>query len=121
MNMNANKMSLLILTGVVLSGCGQRNATYQQSPPPMVRQVPMQQGSFGGGRMQGSFGGGARMRTQFAPMGGSSMGNVRVWVNLKTHVFHYPGSRGYGNTKYGRFETEQQAMSEGFRPAANGQ
>jgi len=51
----------------------------------------------------------------------SSGGNTRVWVNLKTHVYHYPGSRTYGATKYGRFESEQQAVAEGNRPAANNQ
>jgi hypothetical protein len=48
-------------------------------------------------------------------------GGARVWVNPRTHVYHYPGSRGYGNTKYGRFESERQAIAEGNRPAANGQ
>jgi hypothetical protein len=33
----------------------------------------------------------------------SSSSSVRVWVNTKTGVYHYPGTRGYGNTRQGKF------------------
>jgi uncharacterized protein DUF4236 len=45
---------------------------------------------------------------------------ARVWVNTKTGVYHYPGTHGYGNTRQGRFESEQEAIAEGDRPVRNG-
>jgi Protein of unknown function (DUF4236) len=51
----------------------------------------------------------------------SSSSSVRVWVNTNTGVYHYPGTRWYGNTRQGRFESEQEAIGEGDRPARNGQ
>jgi hypothetical protein len=47
--------------------------------------------------------------------------NGQVWVNTKTGVYHYPGSRWYGNTKAGKYVSEQDAIKEGDRPAKNGQ
>jgi len=97
--MNIMKSLLLsVLCLAAVTGCGQRTVPYRQMQPPMMRQAPM--GNPG-----------------MYP----SNGNTRVWVNLKTHVYHYPGSRAYGGTKYGRFESEQQAVAEGNRPAANNQ
>ena len=45
----------------------------------------------------------------------------QVWVNTATGVYHYPGTRWYGNTKQGKFMSEADARSQGFRPAKNGQ
>lgn len=50
----------------------------------------------------------------------TSSGSARVWVNTKTGVYHYPGTHGYGNTRQGRFESEQEAIAEGDRPVRNG-
>jgi hypothetical protein len=58
---------------------------------------------------------------RYKPPTTSSSSSVRVWVNTKTGVYHYPGTRWYGNTRQGRFETEQEAIGEGDRPARNGQ
>jgi hypothetical protein len=44
-----------------------------------------------------------------------------VWVNTNTGVYHYPGTRWYGNTVEGRYISEEDAISEGDRPAKNGQ
>jgi hypothetical protein len=45
----------------------------------------------------------------------------QVWVNTKTGVYHYPGTRWYGNTNSGKYMSEQDAIKEGDRPAKNGQ
>ena len=46
---------------------------------------------------------------------------VKVWVNTATGVYHMPGSRWYGNTKQGKYMTEDEAIQEGDRKASNGQ
>jgi hypothetical protein len=45
----------------------------------------------------------------------------QVWVNTATGVYHYPGTRWYGNTKQGKFMTEKDAIAQGYRAARNGQ
>jgi hypothetical protein len=45
----------------------------------------------------------------------------RVWVNTATGVYHYPGTRWYGNTKPGKFMNEKDALAQGYRAARNGQ
>ena len=40
-----------------------------------------------------------------------------VWVNLSTKVFHREGDRYYGNTKNGKFMTEEDAVKAGYREA----
>jgi hypothetical protein len=40
-----------------------------------------------------------------------------VWVNLSTKVFHREGDRFYGNTKNGKFMTEDEAVKAGYREA----
>jgi hypothetical protein len=54
-------------------------------------------------------------QTTQAPGGG----NGQVWVNPETHVYHKEGSKWYGRTKHGKYETEQDAIKEGNRPAKN--
>jgi hypothetical protein len=44
-----------------------------------------------------------------------------VWVNTNSGVYHYPGTRWYGNTVAGRYISEEDAIAEGDRPAKNGQ
>jgi hypothetical protein len=44
-----------------------------------------------------------------------------VWVNTRSGVFHYPGTRWYGNTEEGKFMSGKEAIMEGDRPAMNGQ
>lgn len=43
--------------------------------------------------------------------------DAMVWVNLKSHVYHCPGTRYYGATKRGQFMTEIEAREAGNRPA----
>lgn len=40
-----------------------------------------------------------------------------VWVNLSTKVYHKEGDRYYGNTKHGKFMTEEDAIKAGYREA----
>ena len=47
--------------------------------------------------------------------------SVRVWVNLRTGVYHMPGERWYGHTRTGAFMTEAEAIKAGYRKTENGQ
>ncbi len=51
------------------------------------------------------------------PVGSSTT----VWVNTRTGVFHLPGSRWYGRTKYGEYMSISQAEKDGYTEAENGQ
>ena len=51
------------------------------------------------------------------PSNGSS---TLVWVNTRSGVYHYPGSRWYGKTSQGAYMTEKEAISKGYRAAKNG-
>jgi hypothetical protein len=46
-------------------------------------------------------------------------GNGLVWVNQETHVYHKEGSKWYGRTKHGKYESEQDAIKEGNHAAKN--
>jgi hypothetical protein len=48
-----------------------------------------------------------------APGGGQGL----VWANTETRVYHRIGSRFYGTTKKGKYMTEGDAVSQGFKPA----
>jgi hypothetical protein len=43
--------------------------------------------------------------------------SAKVWVNTKSHVYHCPGTRYYGNTKSGEYMTQADAQKRGSRPA----
>lgn len=43
--------------------------------------------------------------------------SVKVWVNTKSGVYHCPNTRWYGNTKNGTYMTQEEAHSNGYRPA----
>ena len=36
--------------------------------------------------------------------------DVTVWVNTKSGIYHYPGSRWYGNTKSGKYMSDQESF-----------
>ena len=48
-------------------------------------------------------------------------GDVIVWVNIRSGVYHFPGERYFGSTKHGKFTCEKDARAEGGRPTRNGQ
>jgi hypothetical protein len=46
--------------------------------------------------------------------------NTIVWVNTRSHVYHFPGSREFGQTKHGAFMCQADADRAGtFRAAKN--
>lgn len=47
--------------------------------------------------------------------------SIKVWVNTKSGVYHFPGMRWYGTTKQGEYMTEEEAKKRGYRPTLNGQ
>jgi hypothetical protein len=73
---------------------------------------------------------GARPTTGAAPAGanqfsGEAQAKARcgsdtvVWVNEKSKVYHFAGSKRYGTTKEGTFMCERDAMAAGDRAAKN--
>ena len=48
-------------------------------------------------------------------------GDKIVWVNTRSHVYHFQGERFFGSTKYGKFTCEHDAQKAGDRPTRNGQ
>lgn len=42
-----------------------------------------------------------------------------VWANLKSKVYHFSGTKSYGNTKSGAYMCETDATADGFRAAKN--
>jgi hypothetical protein len=38
-----------------------------------------------------------------------------VWLNTKSHIYHYPGTRSYGTTKQGAYMCEADAVAGGDR------
>ena len=78
-----------------------------------------------GGRTVSSSSGNAGVTLSSTEAGVSSGGpsvnagnpSVTVWVNTKSGVYHCPNTRWYGNTKEGKYMTQQEARSKGYRPA----
>jgi hypothetical protein len=46
-------------------------------------------------------------------------GAAVVWVNEKSHIYHFAGTRDYGHTKRGAFMCEAEAQAAGNRAAKN--
>jgi len=55
------------------------------------------------------------------PAGMTCPGDKLVWVNTRSHVYHFRGDRYFGSTKEGKFICERAADREGDRPTHNGQ
>ncbi len=47
-------------------------------------------------------------------------GATVVWVNEHSHIYHFPGTRDYGNTKHGEYMCEADATAAGNRQPATG-
>jgi hypothetical protein len=47
-------------------------------------------------------------------------GDNLVWVNIRSHVYHFQGDTYFGSTKHGKFMCEHDAEKEGNRPNRNG-
>ena len=48
---------------------------------------------------------------------GAGNPSVTVWVNTQSGVYHCANTRWYGNTKSGKYMTQREAQSKGYRPA----
>jgi hypothetical protein len=46
-------------------------------------------------------------------------GSTVVWVNEHSHIYHFAGTRDYGNTKSGAYMCESEAQASGNRAAKN--
>jgi hypothetical protein len=46
-------------------------------------------------------------------------GATVVWVNEKSHIYHFPGTHDYGNTKRGAYMCEADAQAASHRAAKN--
>ncbi len=44
-----------------------------------------------------------------------------VWLNIRSGIYHYAGQRWYGNTEYGAYVCEKEALAAGDRATRNGQ
>jgi hypothetical protein len=42
-----------------------------------------------------------------------------VWVNLTSKIYHYSGTKNYGNTKHGAYMCERDTAAAGMRAAKN--
>ena len=47
-------------------------------------------------------------------------GDKVVWVNTRSHVYHFEGDANFGNTRHGKFMCEQDADKAGFRQPKKG-
>lgn len=47
----------------------------------------------------------------------SAAADVKVWLNSNSGVYHCPGGQYYGNTKNGKYLSEREAVSQGYRAA----
>jgi hypothetical protein len=47
------------------------------------------------------------------PSGMTCPGDKLVWVNTRSHIYHFQGERYFGSTKEGKFICERDADKEG--------
>ena len=55
------------------------------------------------------------------PPGMTCSSDKLVWVNTRSHIYHFQGERYFGSTKEGKFICERDADKESDRPTHNGQ
>lgn len=59
----------------------------------------------------------AALLLQMALWTSAQAADTRVWVNTNSGVYHCPGDQYYGNTKHGKYLTESEAVTRGYRAA----
>lgn len=93
-------------TGLLVFSWGpaasRRIARSHVSSPPELTPIPLLAGSPEA----------AARSTPFATLG-------IVWVDTRSHIYHFPGSFWYGTTIQGKYASEQDALAEGNRAALN--
>ena len=63
--------------------------------------------------------GGAGEFTTEALAKASCPGDLVVWANLDSKIYHFSGNREYGKTKEGAYMCEKMALGQGIRAAKN--
>ncbi len=61
----------------------------------------------------------AQYKTEAEAKGRCATGDIVVWVNTSTKVYHYAGNAEYGKTKKGGYACEKEAGASGFHAAKN--
>lgn len=56
-------------------------------------------------------------KTEAEAKGHCAAGDIVVWVNTSSKVYHYAGNPDYGKTKRGGYECEKDATASGFHAA----
>ena len=115
-----------------LKACRTQLASTTSAPPqggfapaaPAPSPVPTQSGSLFPSQQPASPPAGGAVST-----GGGSVspqqaqyrcpGSTVVWVNEHSHIYHFAGTRDYGNTKSGAYMCEAEAQASGNRAAKN--
>jgi hypothetical protein len=62
--------------------------------------------------------GGGQFATE-AQAKGHCPGDTVVWANLDSKIYHFSGTRDYGNTKKGAYMCERETAGAGYRAAKN--
>ena len=62
----------------------------------------------------------AQTPAQQPPASMTCAGDKVVWVNTRSHVYHFQGDRYFGATKQGKFLCAHDADKEGDRPTRSG-
>jgi hypothetical protein len=88
--------------------------TQPMAPPPSARATPAptRTPSTGVPAGAGQFASEAEARSHCP-------GDTVVWANLDSKIYHFNGTRDYGNTKKGAYMCERDTASAGFRAAKN--
>jgi hypothetical protein len=91
----------------------QPERTQPAAPPPSARMTPPTRArATGVPTAAGQFATEAEAR-------GHCPGDTVVWANLESKIYHFNGTRDYGNTKKGAYMCEGDTASAGFRAAKN--
>ncbi len=135
---NASNDAATLADGVQPSGTGGSSAAPQggfapAAPAPAPAPAPAQQQGSWFPWQQPSAPAPAPAPTNYgapAPTGAGSSASAQqaqyrcpgatvVWVNEKSHIYHFPGTHDYGNTKRGEYVCEADAQAAGNRAAKN--